>query len=64
VIRERICAGLEFLGIELDQGRNAHGHAIISTPSSAVPVHVITTDEEAMIAEAIAAHLQLENLAS
>ena len=64
VIRERVCAGLEFLGIALDQGLNAQGHAIISTPSSAAAVHVIATDEEAIIAEAIAAHLQQENLAS
>tara|TARA_R110002124_G_scaffold252463_2_gene417785 strand:- start:8663 stop:9859 length:1197 start_codon:yes stop_codon:yes gene_type:complete len=64
VIRERVCAGLEFLGIDFDQGRNAQGHAIISRPSSTVSVHVIATDEEAMIAEAIAAHLQQENLAS
>ncbi len=63
VIRERVCAGLEFLGIDLDQGRNAQGHAIISMPSSTVAVHVIATDEEAMIAEAIAAHLQQENRA-
>jgi acetate kinase len=64
VIRERVCAGLEFLGIELDQSRNAQGQAIISMPSSTVSVHVIATDEEAMIAEAIASHLQQENLAS
>lgn len=64
VVRERVCAGLEFLGIALDQGFNAQGHAIISTPTSAVVVHIIATDEEAIIAEAIAAHLQQENLAS
>ncbi|MBU1336384.1 MAG: acetate/propionate family kinase [Alphaproteobacteria bacterium] len=64
VIRERVCAGLEFLGIALDQGFNAQGRAIISTPSSAVPVHVMATDEEAIIAEAVTAHLQQENLAS
>lgn len=64
VIRERVCGGLEFLGIALDQGFNAQGRAIISTPSSAVPVHVMATDEEAIIAEAVAAHLQQENLAS
>lgn len=64
VIRERVCAGLEFLGIALDQGSNAQGRAIISMPSSAVPVHVMATDEEAIIAEAVIAHLQQENLAS
>ncbi len=64
VIRERVCAGLEFLGIDLDQGLNRQGGAIISTPSSGVTIHVIATDEEAVIAEAIAAQLQQENLAS
>lgn len=62
--RGRICAGLEFLGIDLDQGRNAQGKAMISKPSSAVSVHVIATDEEAVIAEAINAHLQQEDLPS
>lgn len=62
VIRERVCAGLEFLGIALDQGSNAQGRAIISMPSSAVPVHVMATDEEAIIAQAVTAHLKREIL--
>ena len=61
VIRERICAGLGFLGVDLDQGLNRNGGAIISTPSSRVAIHVIPTDEEAVIAEATVAQLHQEN---
>lgn len=60
VIRERVCAGLGFLGVDLDQGLNRSGGAIVSTPSSRVAIHVIATDEEAVIAEATVAQLHLE----
>jgi acetate kinase len=49
-IRTRICAGLEFLGIELDAARNAAGAPRISADSSRVAVRVIRTDEESVIA--------------
>lgn len=49
-IRARICDGLQFLGIEVDAGRNAAGAGVISTPSSRVVVRVMHTDEEWMIA--------------
>jgi acetate kinase len=55
-IRQRICAGLAFLGIALDDGRNASGALLISTDQGPVKVRVIRTDEELMIARA-AAHL-------
>jgi acetate kinase len=51
-IRERICGGLEFLGLRLDAGRNAAAHgdaAVISTVESRASVWVIPTDEEAVI---------------
>jgi acetate kinase len=52
-IRARICAGLEFLGIELDNVRNA-GHAeVISSAGSRATVRVIPTDEELMIARSV-----------
>ena len=57
-IRERICAGLDFLGIALDTALNQAGAAIISSAMSRVTVRVISTDEEAMIAAAIATLLQ------
>lgn len=53
VIRTRICDGLGFLGIELDGTRNAAGAGVISTETSRVPVRVIHTDEERMIASMV-----------
>ncbi len=62
VIRERICAPLGFLGIELDGERNA-GHArCISTSRSRVMVLVIPTDEERMMAQQTCELLQLPTL--
>jgi acetate kinase len=49
-VRERICAGLDFLGIELDALRNAQHAPIISTDRSRVAVRVIGTNEELMVA--------------
>ena len=51
VIRARICEGLEFLGISLDKRRNSRGAAVISTKSSMVPVYVIATNEELVLAK-------------
>lgn len=51
-VRARICAGLAFLGLELDEGKNAASAAVISTAASSVTVRVINTDEELMIARA------------
>lgn len=50
VIRERICAGQEFLGIDLDPAANAANAPVISSRGSAVTVRVIPTNEERMIA--------------
>ena len=50
LIRERICASLGFLGIELDAARNAESAALISAAASRVTVRVIRTDEELMLA--------------
>jgi acetate kinase len=51
-IRRLICAGLEVLGIEIDDGRNDVSglEAIVSSSSSRVPVLVVPTNEELMIA--------------
>jgi acetate kinase len=49
-IRRRACQGLEFLGIALDESRNAAGAPLISTDASPTRVRVIPTDEETMIA--------------
>jgi acetate kinase len=52
-VRARICDGLGFLGIELDEGRNAANDGVISGPARPVVVRVIRTDEERMIAEMV-----------
>src|ERR1700733_9235090 len=48
-VRRRICDGLQFLGIEIDDTLNQQHAARIST--GAVAVRVIRTDEESVIAE-------------
>ena len=50
-IRERICAGLQYLGVELDAQANASGAPVISSPESRVEIHVVETDEQQVIAQ-------------
>jgi acetate kinase len=52
-IRERICDGLEFLGVALDQTRNARNAPLISPDTGRVTVRIIRTDEELMIARSV-----------
>ena len=49
-VRARICQGMEFLGIEIDAGRNEANADVISCDGGAVTVRVMKTDEELMIA--------------
>jgi acetate kinase len=49
-IRERICSGFEWLGVELDEARNQAGETVISSDRSRARVFVIKTDEEMTIA--------------
>jgi len=49
-IRARICEGLQFMGVELDDARNAAHAPLISKDASPVRVRVIPTDEESVIA--------------
>jgi acetate kinase len=53
VVRKRICEGLGFLGLELDETRNAKTADVISTEASRITVRVIRTDEELMIARSV-----------
>jgi acetate kinase len=53
-IRERVCAGLRFLGVELDATANAADAPVISTPASKVLVVVEPTNEEWIAARAAA----------
>jgi acetate kinase len=52
-IRARICEGLNFLGIELNDARNAAQAPVISADASRVTVRVMPTDEELMIARSV-----------
>jgi acetate kinase len=53
IVRDRICAGLGFMGIDLDQQRNERSEAVVSTDNSRVTIRVIHTDEEVVIARAV-----------
>lgn len=49
-IRARVCEGLEFLGVTVDDARNQQGDRLISADGGQVGVHVIHTDEAVTIA--------------
>lgn len=50
-IRARICAGLGWLGVEIDGAANATGAIQISAPKARVATLMIPTDEENVLAE-------------
>ena len=58
VIRARICDGLGFLGIELDEQQNAANAGTISPTASRAAVRIIRTDEEMVIARAVCKFLE------
>jgi len=60
-IRARICAGFEFLGLELEPGRNAAHAAVISYETSRVVVRVMKTNEDLMIARHVRQVLQSDH---
>jgi acetate kinase len=60
LVRARICDGLGFLGIEIDEKRNAEAEGVISTDGSRVAVRVIRTDEDLMIARAVSRILETD----
>jgi acetate kinase len=49
-VRERVCEGLEFLGIRLDTDRNAAHARVVSSDASGVRVLIVPTDEDLMVA--------------
>ena len=53
VVRARICDGLGFLGIGLEEKQNVANADVISANASRVAVRVIRTDEEWMIANTV-----------
>jgi acetate kinase len=50
-VREKICSGLQHLGVQLDDERNRVHEPVISSKSSHVVVRVIHTDEDLVIAK-------------
>ena len=59
VIRSRICEGLGFLGIELEEKQNTANAPIISKDTAQAVVRIIHTDEELMIAKTVSQILNL-----
>jgi acetate kinase len=53
IVRSRICDGLGFLGIELEEKQNLANAGMISAATSRVSVRVMRTDEEWMIAKTL-----------
>ena len=51
MVRERVCRGAGWLGVELDEVANRAGTGRITTADSRVQAWVIPTDEEAVIAK-------------
>jgi len=60
VIRSRICKGLEFLGVDIDENLNKANEGIISKKMGKVAVRIIRTDEEFMIAQQVSQMLKLD----
>jgi acetate kinase len=59
-MRRRICASLSYLGVALDEEANARDALEIGSPSGAVEVMVVPTNEEAVIAQAAQRLLQAD----
>ena len=50
LIRERVCEGMGWIGLELDRERNARNDTLISTEMSRARILVVPTNEELVIA--------------
>lgn len=53
-IRQMVCDGMRWIGIEMDKSRNADGGTVLSTDLSRVRILAIPTNEEMIIARAAA----------
>jgi len=60
-IREAICKGCAWLGVQLDEKANRSGQPCITAQNSPVQAWVIPTDEERMIAEQTLALIHTDN---
>ncbi|MDP1559649.1 MAG: acetate/propionate family kinase [Nitrosomonas sp.] len=61
LVRERICDGLNFLGIALNPAFNAKNARLISAQPDQVKVRVICTNEQLMIARSVIRVLNLDS---
>ena len=61
LLRARICAGLEYLGILIDTTRNTNGSQMISPPVGNVSVEVIKADELVTIARHVRGILRTQS---
>ena len=53
-LRQKVCRGLTYLGLKLDEEKNAQrGDGAVSTPDSAVTVWRLKTDEESVVAACV-----------
>jgi acetate kinase len=60
LIRTRICEGLGFLGLDMEEKKNSANESVISSKTSRVTVRVMQTDEELMIASQVCRILGLD----
>jgi acetate kinase len=58
-IRDRVCHLARWLDVQIDRAANERGESRISSEISSVPVWVVPTDEELMIAKHIQSLLKL-----
>jgi acetate kinase len=58
LVRQKICAYLQWLGLSIDEKANGQHAAIISSKDSRVKVQVIPTDEESVLAKQALPFLQ------
>jgi acetate kinase len=59
-VRARICAGLGYLGVEIDSARNEVNAEVISADTARVSVRVMRTNEELVIARSVLRILGLD----
>ena len=64
IIREKVCRGLQFLGVQLDFSRNSNNEQIISDHTSGVKIRAMKTNEELMIARLTAAAMTFETISA
>jgi acetate kinase len=53
LIRERVCAGLAFLGVELDPQARADGDACLSPPGTRTPAYLVRAREDLEVARGV-----------